>query len=250
MRLHQSFWTCTTLFVALANLAAQPATAQGITPTVAVMYFNNSSLLDHDTFEPVRRGIADILITEFQRNRGIQVVERDALQKTLEEQDLATAGRVDPETAAKVGKVLGAQHMVVGGFFVDRKGTLRLDARAVNVETSRVEYTESITGKVDDVLQLIAALAAKMNDGMRLPGKITAPPSNSRPPSEPAKSNPAASPWAAVQTYARALTEDDKHDVTKAVAYYRQALEQLPSSAVDQRTRAENRLKQLVGGGG
>ena len=43
------------------------------------------------------------------------VVERTALDLVLKEQGLATAGAVTPQTAAKVGNLLGVKYIVVGG---------------------------------------------------------------------------------------------------------------------------------------
>src|SRR5919198_5368561 len=57
--------------------------------------------------------------TEFSENKVLSskfsVVERDKLNLVLKEQGLATAGAVDPTTAAKVGKLLGVQYVVMGG---------------------------------------------------------------------------------------------------------------------------------------
>jgi curli biogenesis system outer membrane secretion channel CsgG len=57
--------------------------------------------------------------TEFSENQLLSskfsVVERDKLNLVLKEQGLATAGAVDPTTAAKVGKLLGVQYVVMGG---------------------------------------------------------------------------------------------------------------------------------------
>jgi curli biogenesis system outer membrane secretion channel CsgG len=57
--------------------------------------------------------------TEFSENQLLSskfsVVERDKLNLVLKEQGLATAGAVDPATAAKVGKLLGVQYVVMGG---------------------------------------------------------------------------------------------------------------------------------------
>jgi curli biogenesis system outer membrane secretion channel CsgG len=43
------------------------------------------------------------------------IVERTALDLVLKEQGLATAGAVTPQTAAKVGNLLGVKYIVVGG---------------------------------------------------------------------------------------------------------------------------------------
>ena len=226
----------------LLLLGAQLAQAQK--PTVAVMYFNNSSLVSHDDYEPLRGGLADILITELQSNSRITVVERDALHKILEEQNLVGEKRVDPETAARVGKILGARHIIVGGFLIDTKGTLRVDARAVNVETSAVEYTDKVTGKADALLDIIGELAQKLNTGLQLPAPPTRRSSSDR------GAEPASGSWKkTLLTYMRALSEDDAHNKNAAVALYRQFLAESPATyAIEQRKRAESRLKELTDG--
>jgi TolB-like protein len=247
---HAQLVAATAFVTMVAPGTARIASAQSTRPpTVAVMYFNNSSLVSHDDYEAFRAGLADILITELQANPGIIVVERDALQKILQEQNLGKDKRLDPETSTRIGKILGAQHMIVGGFLIDAKGRVRLDARAVNVESSRVEYVETVNGSSDDLLGAVATLARKLNDGMHLPGRPAAP-AGGRPPAEAAVSTATgaakAPPFKALLTYARALTEDDSHNRTAAAAYYRQFLDETPADfAVQQRTRAAERLKAL-----
>src|SRR5688572_18917593 len=94
---------------------AERATAQDAgaesRPTVAVMYFNNGAIGSaHADMEALSKGIADLLITALQSNASIRVVERDQLQKLLQEQQLGQSGSVDRETAVRVGRILGAQH--------------------------------------------------------------------------------------------------------------------------------------------
>lgn len=235
-----------------ALLAPSAATAQEPAPprpTIAIMYFNNGALLNHAEYEPLRAGVADILISELQVNPAITVVERDALHRILAEQNLVTEQRVDPETAVRVGRLLGAQHMVVGGFLIDRGGTMRLDARAVNVETSRVEHVETVTGQADALLELIGQLAQKLNTGLKLPARprqAAPPPAPSRDAAAPAA--PKVSPFKAMLTYARALTEDDGGRRSAALALYRQFLQETaPTYAVTQRRRAEDRVRALSG---
>ncbi|HBH01898.1 MAG TPA: hypothetical protein DDZ42_08250 [Candidatus Rokubacteria bacterium] len=59
-------------------------------------------------------GLADMLATAlFQSNRYV-VLERQALSDVLAEQDLGASGRVRPETAAAIGRIEGAELLVVG----------------------------------------------------------------------------------------------------------------------------------------
>ena len=184
--------------------------------TVAIMYFTNSALVRHEEYEPLSKGITEMLITELAASPAIQVVERDRLQKLLEEQDLTSAGRVDKETAARLGKILGARHMLMGGFVIDPKQNMRLDLRAVNVETSRVEYVETVSGKAENVLGLIASLGTKVNGRLRLPPLPTARPTGGKT----SKSNQ----LRAVILLSRALNEEDRGNIPGAIALYREAL--------------------------
>lgn len=241
------------LTVTAPVLRAQ-GTPKTTAPTVAIMYFNNGALVDHDAYEAMSKGMADILITEMKTNASIRVIERDALQKLLEEQNLGASKRTDPATSARLGKILGAQHMILGGFFVDRKGNLRLDARAVNVETSEIEHVETTSGKADDVLDVIGQLAQKLNAGLKLPGRPEGTqrlkPSPSSSASAPTTASTAqVSPFKAMMTYARALSEDDAQNKAQAVALYKQFLsETKPTYAVAQRQKAEERVRVLSAG--
>jgi len=122
---------------ALAGLAAPvaPALAQKEgKPTVAILYFNNNAFTkDARDYDGLSKGVPDFLVTEMTANPNIRVIERDQVQKLVDEQKLVTGGQIDRETAVKVGKLLGAQHMIFGGFMADPKGNFRIDARAVNV---------------------------------------------------------------------------------------------------------------------
>ncbi len=62
----------------------------------------------------IGEGMSDMLTTAlFETDRFI-VVERQALEDIITEQDLAEEGRIRPETAAKVGQLLGAQILIRG----------------------------------------------------------------------------------------------------------------------------------------
>src|SRR5205085_6335822 len=67
----------------------------------------------------------DILITELAKSGKFIVVERDRMDKILDEQKLGQTGAIDPNTAAKVGKILGLNAIVTGSisqFGVKKEG--------------------------------------------------------------------------------------------------------------------------------
>jgi TolB-like protein len=190
-------------------------------PTVAILYFTNSALIRHAEYDPLSKGITDMLITDLSASPALRVVERDRLQKLLEEQDLSASKRVDEATAVRLGKILGAHHLIMGGFVIDPKQRMRLDVRSVDVETSRVEYVETVSGHAEDVLALVTELGRKVNRGLKFPPL-------------PARAQPAATRTSksdqlqAVMLLSRALEREDRGDRDGAVALYRQALRVYP----------------------
>jgi TolB-like protein len=213
-------------------LGAQSPTSQEPGATVAVLYFTNSSLVRNAEYAPLSKGIADMLITELAGNSAIRVVERDQLQKVLEEQNLATTDRVDKETAVRLGKTLNAHHLLMGGFVIDPKGRMRLDVRSVKTETSEVEYVETVSGKAENVLELIAELGTKVNSGLRFPPMP--------PRARPAGGTSAADRYRAFYLVSRSIEEQDRENIPAALALLREAVSVYPEY-----TRAKVRLAML-----
>lgn len=222
---------------ALAALAIVPSLgAQGADarPTVAVMHFNNGATgKAHEELDALRGGIADILIGEMSANPAIRVVERDQVDKLVAEQNLSSTERVDKATAVRIGKLLGAHHMIFGGYMTDRKNRMRLDARAVNVETGEIEYTQSVAGNTDDFSDMIASLASKLNTGMKLPAMAM------RSSDATVVKKP---PFQVVMLYSRAIAEENGGRRDEAVKLYKAALDKFPQYAAAKKalTRLES----------
>src|SRR5688500_14856488 len=118
-RLLRAVWTLAAV-LALTALA-QPSAAQtpfdsvaDTRPTVAVMYFTNVALERREDYEPLTRGIAEMLITTLAANPALRLVERARLQALIDEGTLNRSARIDEETAVRVGRLLGARHMIFG----------------------------------------------------------------------------------------------------------------------------------------
>jgi TolB-like protein len=214
-------------------------------PTVAVMpYFDNGAVVNRADYDALGKGIADVLITELSANSSIRVIERDRVQQLVDEQNLGAAGRVDKGTAAQIGKLLGVHHMIFGGFIIDPKGQMRLDARAVNVETSEIEHVESVTDKADNLLVILQSLADKLNKGMKLPAM---PGGTVRPVVNPEGTKPGR--WRDLILYARAEDANDKKDRPQALALYKNFLDKSPATVLaSQRRRAEQKVRELSSG--
>jgi curli biogenesis system outer membrane secretion channel CsgG len=156
----------------VAPLSAQSATSSAgeRKATVAVLEFDNAAMVKRDQFAAMTVGVQVMLANALATNSQVQVVERQKIQDILAEQNLASAGRIEPATAAKIGKIIGARYVLLGAFVVDPSMQMRLVVRAVNTETSALEYTEQVEGKGDKIFKLVDQLAGKLNSGLKLPG--------------------------------------------------------------------------------
>jgi TolB-like protein len=220
---------------------ARVAVAQAGRPTVAIMYFNNNVFTkEARDYDGLSKGVADFLITEMSSNSSIRVVERDQVQRLIDEQKLVGAGQVDRETAVKVGKLLGAQHMIFGGFMADPKGNFRIDARAVNVETGAIEFTDRVQDRSDNVLALIGQLATRLNSGLKLPGSPTRTGDAGGPGAQQAGAPSATKlPMRLAVMYGKALDMADRGDKARAVELFGAVLKEFPDYAPARRGMAK-----------
>ena len=217
----------------VAGLAAAPAGAQQ-PPTVAVLDFTNSAIgTAHDELAPLASGISDLRAGELAAGGQVRLVERKAVRQLLDEQALVAGQQVDVATAIRVGKLLGAQHVILGGFVTDRNGQMQLHARAVNMETGVIEHVERVSDRTENFMPLVARLAKQMNAGLKLPPAPVR--AEAAPAPAPVRETTAApakgAPFQAVLLYSRAVNAEDAGDRQTAVELYSQTLTRFPEYA-------------------
>ena len=64
--------------------------------------------------QDVGKGISDLLVQKLVEDGKYSVIERNALDKVLTEQNFSNSDRADATTAAKIGRVLGVDAVVLG----------------------------------------------------------------------------------------------------------------------------------------
>jgi TolB-like protein len=135
----------------LAVLCA-PSLAHAKTgPTVAVLYFDNNS--GDTNLDSLSKGFADMLITDLSSSEKVTVVEREKLQALLDESKLQRSRFFDPKTAVKIGKGLGATHVVTGAFMT-AKPKMRIDVRLIDIATGAVVLGSKVQGASDKIFDL------------------------------------------------------------------------------------------------
>lgn len=113
--------------------------------------------------------IAETLGTDLAKSDRITLVERSQLGQALRELRLQHAGLTEPAQAKRVGKLIGADAIIVGSFYV-RGNQIVVNARVVDVRTGRVMAgrAENVQGKLSDLYHLLGDLANRLH--LRLTG--------------------------------------------------------------------------------
>lgn len=132
---------------------------------IAIIYFDNSS--DDKKLDQLKKGLADMLISDLDKVSMLDVVERARLEEILKEQKLNNSAKFDQETATKIGKLLGAEHIMTGSFF-ELMGRLRIDSRLIDVETGRIIKSEGVDGPTGTFFDLEKSLVTKMVSGFEV----------------------------------------------------------------------------------
>ncbi len=127
-------------------------------PVVAVLYFDNDS--GDSSLDVLQKGVADMLVTDLAGSDQVTVVEREKLQRVIDELDLQKTRLFDPKTTLKVGRFIGATHAVTGSFhsFVPQ---LRVDVRLVEISSGKVVLSQSVTGTKERFFELEQELARR-----------------------------------------------------------------------------------------
>ncbi len=86
---------------------------------VAVMNFDYATVRSgvaalFGSNQDVGKGVADVLVDRLVGDGVYSVIERKELDKVLNEQNFANSDRADASTAAKIGRVLGVDAIVIG----------------------------------------------------------------------------------------------------------------------------------------
>jgi len=137
-------------------------------PVMAVAEFQNDTAAGW-WYGGVGRDLAGMLTNELAGTGKFKMVEREKLAAVLDEQDLADSGRIKKGTGAKIGKLTGAQYIVVAtlsSYEENTRGTggglsfrgisvggkkedayLAVDLRVVDTTTGEVEFTRSVEAR-------------------------------------------------------------------------------------------------------
>ena len=106
-------WGAPLLALIVASLLAGSASAKP-PPTIAVMPFRD---LTGKAKSHIGEAIREVVASDLKSLSGVRIVERGSLDKIIKEMRLqGNLKEVEDDTAAKLGKVVGASVMVIGAY--------------------------------------------------------------------------------------------------------------------------------------
>lgn len=131
--------------------------------SIAVTYLSSNTSNPEAAW--ISKGMADMLTTDLAKISSLTVVQREQLDKVLKEQALGASGAVDPGKASQLGKLLGAQQLVLGSYAAIGRN-VRVDLQVVDTQSGKVNAGVSAEGSIDSIFtlekQLVLALVTKL----------------------------------------------------------------------------------------
>jgi tetratricopeptide (TPR) repeat protein len=169
--------------------------------------------------KPLERGLAHLLMSDLAKLPRFTLLERERIQALSDELALAAAGRIDSGSAARSGRLLGAEQVVAGVFRDTDRGSLRLDATVITAATSEVRATGTASDRLEQLFAMEKALLFDLLDRMA----VSLTPAERRALSE--------RPTADIQSFlafSRGLEAEDRGDFSGAAVFFQQAVTRDP----------------------
>ncbi len=131
--------------------------------TIAVSPFQN---LGDKSYNPLSKGLAEMIISDLSNIKGLTVVERIQMQAVLNELKLAGSSLVDQKNAPRLGKLLGASRVTTGSFLDFEAQKMRLDATVTRTENGQRLASSDVSGPLSSFYQLEKTLVFKILCGI------------------------------------------------------------------------------------
>lgn len=128
---------------------------------VAILPFENVS--DNPEFNWLSKGISETALMSFPGIDEYVLVEGNLRSKVLKEIDFQQGRYVDPASAAKIGKLMGAEKVVIGSFQI-HEGKLNIIGRVVSVQSGQIDPNSMVEndGDIKNLFQVQKGFANKL----------------------------------------------------------------------------------------
>lgn len=121
-----------------------------------------------EQYKPLGRGLAEMIITDLANVRDLRVVERVRLQAILSELEFGQTDYVDPASAPRVGRLLGAGRLAGGSYRVTQTQDIRMDMTVVELNARRTPRVPTQVGELSNLFTLQKELALALLDALNI----------------------------------------------------------------------------------
>ncbi|MCC7431286.1 hypothetical protein IT568_10610 [bacterium] len=128
---------------------------------IAILPFQNNG---SDKLNNLQEGIPSMITSTFATSEKLVIVERSQISKILKELHFSQTEFVDPNSAAEIGKMLGASKVVIGSY-TELGNSIRVDAKVVTVETASVEpraIAKATAKSIDELDSVVDNLSVEL----------------------------------------------------------------------------------------
>ncbi len=148
-------------FLTIIALSSLPIFSQESAPKLTVFSVGVLPFAETDDTKSLGASASELVGTQLGMSGNLVLIERSSLDAVLSEQGLGLTGAVDPQSAAKLGNLLGAQILVTGRVFKAGKNTYCI-AKAISTATGRsLPAQTQVNG--DDWMNAAAKLATELD---------------------------------------------------------------------------------------
>ncbi len=127
------------VFLLLSNLI------RGGALTLSVSDFPVES--ENPSYTHIGKGISRMVAIELRKSKSVKLIERDELNKILEEQEFSLSDIASQDNQIKIGKLLAADYLVLGEI-IDMVNTLLITVRLVDTTSGEVIWQDKLTEKL------------------------------------------------------------------------------------------------------
>jgi TolB-like protein len=143
------------IFLIVAPFAAAAPSGDARHLAIAVLDFEP----ENPDLKATAKHVTELLTARLSTHPDLVLVERQRLDQVLSELELGISGTVRADTAAAIGRLVGAKALVTGHVFSSRDDVI-VTARMIGTETGRV-YAESVTLAANEPASRFAEILAE-----------------------------------------------------------------------------------------
>lgn len=144
-------------------LIATSSHSQSSKPQIAVLNLEGRGISENEAAT-----LSERLRGQLVKTNAFIVIDRENMDKTLGEQGFQMTGCTRVACAVRAGQILNAKKIVLGS--IGKLGaTYAVDISVIDVESGQIEksFNKDHRGKIDGLLEILAAIAVEMSSSAR-----------------------------------------------------------------------------------